>query len=73
MHDEPESGIGFSYKMSLKKAGIGMLGIADQHGRVERFDPGRDQGISGRSGPGGIHVACAGRDLQVGGANVGAL
>jgi hypothetical protein len=34
MQDEPEAGIGFSYKMSLKGA-IGMLGIEKSACRME--------------------------------------
>ena len=45
--DEPETGNGFSHKMSLKGGG-GMLGIDHQHGRYGSDEPGADPGVSGR-------------------------
>ena len=38
IQDEPETGIGFSYKMS-PKGGNGMLGIDHQHGRFGSDEP----------------------------------
>jgi hypothetical protein len=46
IQDEPENGIAFSYKMSLKGR-IGMLGIDHQHGRFRSDKPGADPGVSG--------------------------
>jgi len=40
--------------MSLKGEEVGMLGIDREHGRFEVFEPGADEGVSGRSRASGI-------------------
>lgn len=47
MQDEPEAGIGFSHKMSLKER-LGMLGIEDQRARWRTVEPGADPSVFGR-------------------------
>ena len=44
MQDEPEVGMGFSYKMSLKER-LRMLGIEDQGARRTTTEPGSDPGV----------------------------
>jgi hypothetical protein len=46
MQDEPEPGLGFSHKMSLK-GNIGMLGVDHQRGRFRSGEPGADSGHCG--------------------------
>jgi hypothetical protein len=46
MQDEPEEGVGFSYKMSLKERSR-MLGVENQHARRKTTQPGSDPGVSG--------------------------
>src|SRR5712692_7854203 len=47
MQDEPDGGLCFSYKMSLKE-GFRMLGIDHQRAIRRKTEPGTDPGISGR-------------------------
>src|ERR1700726_4131045 len=47
IQDEPEAGMGFSHKMSLKEK-LGMLGIDSPHGRFQTDEPGADPGVSER-------------------------
>src|ERR1700720_3050347 len=42
---ELDAGGGFSYKMSLKARGTGMLGIDHQHGRFGSGERGADPGV----------------------------
>ena len=65
--DEPEKGIGFSHKMSLKGR-IGMLGIDHQHGRFRSDEPGAGPGVSGRKRRSAICGQRAGRNLRLDGA-----
>src|SRR5271154_6677252 len=71
MQDEPETGTGFSYKMSLKGGGIGMLGVGHQHGRFGSRKPGADPGILGGEWRGPVRGVAASRDVQLGGADAG--
>ena len=70
IQDEPETGTGFSHKMSLKGR-VGMLGIDHQHGRFGSDKPGADPGVSGRQRRGAIYGAAPRRGLRVDGANAG--
>jgi hypothetical protein len=45
MQDEPEAGVGFSHKMSLKER-FRMLGIDHQHGRLTKTRSGANPGVS---------------------------
>src|SRR5882724_8367104 len=71
MQDEPERGLGFSYKMSLKGK-IGMLGIDHQHGRFRSRKPGADSGVPGRQWRGAICRATTPGSVRLGGADAGA-
>src|SRR5579871_2598056 len=68
IQDEPETGIGFSYKMSLKGR-IGMLEIAHQHGRFRNDEPGTDPGVLGSQRRSAICRPTARGGLRVDGAN----
>ena len=46
MQDEPEAGMGFSHKMSLKER-LRMLGIEDPRARWRTIEPGADPGVFG--------------------------
>ena len=72
IQDEPETEIGFSYKMSLKGR-IGMLGIDHQHGRFGSDEPGTDPGVSGSQWRSPIHRPTARRGLRVDRASAGPL
>src|SRR5438477_3509071 len=73
MQDEPERGYGFSYEMSLKGIGTGMLGIDHQHGRYRSGEPGADPGVFGGERGDSIRGAAAWGGLRVGGADAGAV
>ena len=47
MQDEPEGGVSFSHKMSLKGGGVSMLGIDHPHARRQDAEPGADTAVSG--------------------------
>ena len=47
IQDEPEAGMCFQYKMSLKASGPGMLGIDHQHGTGKADELGTDPGVHG--------------------------
>src|SRR5580700_546981 len=53
IQEEPEAGVGFSHKMSLKEK-LGMLGIDSPHGRHQSDEPGADPGVSERQWGGRI-------------------
>jgi hypothetical protein len=72
MRDEPERGLGFSRKMSLKGGGIEMLRIDHQHGRFRSHEPGTDPGVSGRQRRNAFCRARTPRGVPLGGTNVGA-
>ena len=71
IQDEPETGIGFSHKMSLKGR-VGMLGIDHQHGRFRSDEPGTDPGVSGRQRGGAVCGAAPRGGVHMDGTNVGA-
>src|SRR5689334_22957337 len=71
MQDEPETGPGFSYKMSLK-ASSEMLGVDHQHGRFECRQPGADSGVSGRKCAGPVSRARTRRNVRLDGEDPGA-
>src|ERR1035438_6373598 len=71
MQDEPETGIGFSYEMSLK-GGIGMLGIDHQHGRFGSNEPGADSGVSGGQWRGALRRTAPRRGIWLDRGDVGA-
>jgi len=71
MQDEPEPGLGFSRKMSLKGK-LGMLGIDHQHGRLRSWEPGADPGVPGRQWRGAVCRATARGSVRLDGADAGA-
>src|ERR1700689_5406450 len=71
MQDEPETGIGFSYEMSLED-GIGMLGIDHQHGRFGSDESGADPGVSGGQWRGAFRRTAPRRGIWLDRGDVGA-
>ena len=71
IQDEPETGIGFSHKMSLK-GGIGMLGIDHQHGRFGSDEPGADPGVSGGQRRSSVRRTATRRGVRLDGTDAGA-
>ncbi len=57
--------------MSLNGLGLGMRGIARQHGRFEVLEPGTDPGVSDRSRSGGVRGTVTEGNLRMGGGDSG--
>src|SRR5579883_2637882 len=72
IQDEPEIGLGFSYKMSLRGRS-GMLGVDHQDGRFRSDESGADSGISGRSRRGAVRRTEPGGGIRLDGTNAGAF
>src|SRR5450759_2769272 len=66
IQDEPEAGGRFQHKMSLKGAGLGMLGVDHQHGTGKADEPGADPGIHGSQSGDSIRGCESEGDLRLG-------
>ena len=69
MQDEPERGVCFSHKMSLKGRGVGMLGIDRPRAKRQQVEPATDPAVSPLQRRDSIQRQRAGRDLRLGGAH----
>ena len=69
MQDEPERGVCFSHKMSLKGRGVGMLGIDRPRAKRQQVEPATDPAVSPLQRRDSMQRQRAGRDLRLGGAH----